>query len=113
MFLIEESSILPEAFTLSKRQKICHTFGRKICICLRTVEKRRVKHFGQRFNHLQKCHGCNLGQLTTHFDPDDDDEDGDGFAKLLSKQEIISSDMIELSCVIICLPSHMCDHTRP
>ena len=45
-------------------------------ICLPASWKARVEHFGQRFNHLQKCHGCNLGQLPTRFDPDDD-EDGD------------------------------------
>lgn len=67
---------LARGFNPFHGQKVQRTFGRKICICLLTVEKRRVKHFGQRFNHLQKCHGCNLGQLPTRFDPDDD-EDGD------------------------------------
>ena len=42
---------------------------------MQTVEKRRVKNFGQRFNHLQKCLGCNLGKLHTLFDPNDEDDD--------------------------------------
>ena len=37
--------------------------GHKICICLPASWKARVERFGQRFNHLQKCHLCNSGQL--------------------------------------------------
>ena len=41
--------------------------GPKICICLPGSWKARVEHFGQRFNHLQKCHLCNSGQLFTSW----------------------------------------------